>query len=72
MMRKAFDSGYRRLEWKCDSLNANSTKAALRYGFKYEGVMRDAVAYILHQRTRDTTWLSITDAEWNAGLHEGI
>lgn len=38
LMRRVFDElGYRRFEWKCDSLNAPSRAAALRYGFTYEG-----------------------------------
>jgi len=63
MMRRAFDElGYRRYEWKCDSLNAPSRRAALRFGFTYEGLFRQAVVY--KQRTRDTTWFSIVDSEW--------
>lgn len=30
--------GYRRYEWKCNSLNEPSRRAALRLGFQYEGV----------------------------------
>jgi RimJ/RimL family protein N-acetyltransferase len=63
MMRRAFDElGYRRYEWKCDSLNAPSRAAALRYGFTFEGVFRNAI--IVKGRSRDTAWFSITDAEW--------
>jgi RimJ/RimL family protein N-acetyltransferase len=65
MMKRAFDElGYRRYEWKCDSLNAPSRKAALRLGFQYEGLFRQAVVY--RQRNRDTTWFSIIDREWPA------
>jgi RimJ/RimL family protein N-acetyltransferase len=65
MLRRAFDElGYRRYEWKCDSLNAPSRRAASRFGFTYEGLFRQAIVY--KQRTRDTTWYSITDAEWPA------
>ena len=65
MMRRAFDElGYRRYEWKCDSLNAPSRAAALRYGFVYEGIFRQAVVY--KDRNRDTAWYSITDKEWPA------
>ena len=65
MMRRVFDElGYRRYEWKCDSLNAPSRAAALRLGFKYEGLFRQAVVY--KQRNRDTAWFSIIDAEWPA------
>ncbi len=63
MMRRAFDElGYRRYEWKCDSLNAPSRAAALRYGFTFEGIFRQAIVY--KARSRDTAWFSITDAEW--------
>jgi RimJ/RimL family protein N-acetyltransferase len=63
MMRLAFDElGYRRYEWKCDSLNAPSRAAAVRYGFTFEGIFRNAVIY--KGRNRDTAWYSITDHEW--------
>jgi RimJ/RimL family protein N-acetyltransferase len=63
MMRRAFDElGYRRYEWKCDSLNGPSRAAALRLGFQYEGLFRQAVVY--KGRNRDTTWFSIIDGEW--------
>lgn len=63
MMEHAFETlGYRRYEWKCDSLNAASRKAAERYGFNYEGVFRQALVY--KGRNRDTAWFSILDREW--------
>jgi RimJ/RimL family protein N-acetyltransferase len=63
MMARAFDElGYRRYEWKCDSLNAASRAAALRLGFTFEGVFRNATIY--KGRSRDTAWFSITDSEW--------
>jgi RimJ/RimL family protein N-acetyltransferase len=63
MMRRVFDElGYRRYEWKCDSHNAPSRAAALRLGFKYEGLFRQAVVY--KGRNRDTAWFSIIDTEW--------
>lgn len=63
MMTRAFDElGYRRYEWKCDSLNAPSRAAALRLGFTFEGIFRNAV--VVKGRSRDTAWFSITDAEW--------
>ena len=65
MMRRAFDElGYRRYEWKCDSLNAPSRAAALRYGFTFEGIFRQAIVY--RGRSRDTAWFSIVDSEWPA------
>ncbi|MGC1910050.1 MAG: GNAT family protein, partial [Candidatus Dormiibacterota bacterium] len=56
--------GYRRYEWKCDSLNAPSWRAALRLGFTYEGVFRQHM--IIKGRNRDTAWFSILDSEWAA------
>jgi len=65
MMRRAFDElGYRRYEWKCDSLNAPSRAAALRLGFQYEGLFRQAGFY--KKRNRDTAWFSMIDTEWPA------
>jgi RimJ/RimL family protein N-acetyltransferase len=65
MMRRAFDElGYRRYEWKCDSLNAPSLAAAARLGFSFEGIFRQAVVH--KDRNRDTAWLSILDREWPA------
>ncbi len=63
MMARAFDElGYRRYEWKCDSLNAPSRAAALRYGFTFEGIFRHAI--VTKGRSRDTAWFSVTDTEW--------
>jgi RimJ/RimL family protein N-acetyltransferase len=65
MMRRVFDElGYRRYEWKCDALNAPSRTAALRLGFRYEGLFRQATVY--KARNRDTCWFSILDSEWPA------
>ena len=65
MMRHAFeDLGYRRYEWKCDSLNAPSRAAAARLGFQYEGLFRQAI--VTRGRSRDTAWFSIIDSEWPA------
>jgi RimJ/RimL family protein N-acetyltransferase len=62
MMKQAFDLGYRRYEWKCDSLNAPSRAAATRLGFQFEGIWRHATVY--KERTRDTAWHSIINREW--------
>jgi RimJ/RimL family protein N-acetyltransferase len=63
MMRRAFDElGYRRYEWKCNALNAASRAAALRYGFRFEGIFRHAD--VVKGHNRDTAWFSITDREW--------
>ena len=62
MMKTVFDLGYRRYEWKCDALNAASRRAALRLGFSFEGIFRQAIVY--KGRSRDTAWYSIVDREW--------
>ncbi len=63
MSGHAFDDlGYRRLEWKCNALNAPSRRAADRFGFTFEGVFRHHM--VLKGRNRDTAWYSITDDEW--------
>ncbi|HEY2021147.1 GNAT family protein [Paraburkholderia sp.] len=65
LMSEVFDKlGYRRFEWKCDSLNEPSRNAALRYGFTFEGIFRQAIVY--RERNRDTAWFSIIDGEWPA------
>ena len=64
MMQRAVDLGYRRYEWKCDSLNAPSRAAAARLGFSHEGVFRQAIVY--KGRNRDHAWFSIVDGEWPA------
>jgi len=63
MMRRAFDElCYRRCEWKCDTLNAASRKTALRLGFTFEGIFRQALVY--KGRNRDTAWYSVVDKNW--------
>ena len=65
LMRHAFDDlGYRRFEWKCDSLNEPSRRAAARLGFTYEGRFRNHM--VTQGRNRDTDWFSVTDGEWPA------
>ena len=65
LVRHAIDElGYRRFEWKCDSLNEPSRRAAARLGFTYEGRFRNHM--ITQGRNRDTDWFSITDDEWPA------
>ena len=65
MMQRVFDElGYRRYEWKCDALNAPSRAAALRLGFQFEGIFRQATIY--KHRNRDTAWYAITDQDWPA------
>ncbi len=65
LARAIFDDlGYRRFEWKCDSLNAPSQRAAQRFGFSYEGRFRQHM--IVKGRSRDTAWYSMLDTEWPA------
>ncbi|WP_145563568.1 GNAT family N-acetyltransferase [Yersinia aldovae] len=63
LLHYVFDElGYRRCEWKCDSLNEPSNSAASRFGFQYEGQFRQAI--VTKGRNRDTNWYSITDRDW--------
>ncbi|HSI41677.1 MAG TPA: GNAT family N-acetyltransferase [Xanthobacteraceae bacterium] len=63
MARHVFeDLGYRRYEWKCNALNAPSRRAALRYGFSFEGIFRDHM--IIKGRSRDTAWFAMLEGEW--------
>ena len=65
LARYAFETlGYRRYEWKCNSHNAASRRAALRYGFILEGILRQQM--IAKGRNRDTAMFSILDSEWPA------
>ncbi len=65
LARYAFEElGYRRYEWKCNALNAASRRAALRYGFVYEGTFRQHL--IAKGRNRDNAWFSMLDSEWPA------
>ena len=65
MMAHAFDTlGYRRYEWKCNSFNAPSRRAAQRLGFSYEGVFRNHM--VVKGRSRNSAWFAITDADWPA------
>jgi RimJ/RimL family protein N-acetyltransferase len=63
LARYSFDNlGYRRFEWKCDSLNQPSRRAAERFGFVFEGVFRQHM--VIKGRNRDTAWFSMLDGEW--------
>jgi len=64
MMKRAFELGYRRYEWKCHALNAASRAAAQRFGFSYEGIFRQA--RVDKGRNRDTAWYAAIDREWPA------
>jgi RimJ/RimL family protein N-acetyltransferase len=61
----AFDDlGYQRFEWKCNAANAPSRRAALRFGFTFEGLFRQHL--IVKGRNRDTAWYAIIDGDWPA------
>jgi RimJ/RimL family protein N-acetyltransferase len=63
LARYAFEElGNRRYEWKCNALNAPSRRAALRYGFVFEGILRQHT--IAKNRNRDTAYFSMLDSEW--------
>jgi RimJ/RimL family protein N-acetyltransferase/ribosomal protein S18 acetylase RimI-like enzyme len=69
LARRAFEElGYRRLEWKCNALNAASRRAAGRFGFSFEGVFRNH--QVVKGRNRDTAWYAILSEDWPA-IREG-
>jgi RimJ/RimL family protein N-acetyltransferase len=73
MLEHAFALGYRRVEWKCNSLNERSRRAALAMGFRFEGVQESH--YIFKGRNRDTAWYRMLDREWpeaRSGLRRAL
>ena len=70
----SFDTlGYRRFEWKCDAENEPSRKAALRFGFSFEGIFRQHM--VVKGKNRDTAWFAITDGDWpsiKAGMQRWV
>jgi RimJ/RimL family protein N-acetyltransferase len=63
MLCEAFDVlDYRRVEWKCDSLNQRSRRAALRLGFRFEGMFCQHM--IVKGKNRDTAWFAMLDSDW--------
>jgi RimJ/RimL family protein N-acetyltransferase len=61
--RHAFDAlGYRRFEWKCNARNEPSRRAALRFGFAFEGIFRQHM--VTKGQNRDTAWFAMIDADW--------
>jgi RimJ/RimL family protein N-acetyltransferase len=64
MLKHAFGLGYRRVEWKCDTLNERSRRSALRMGFQFEGIQE--YHYIIKGRSRDTAWYRVLDREWDS------
>ena len=58
-----FDTlGYRRFEWKLNNLNEPSHKAALRFGFSFEGIFRQHL--VVKGQNRDTAWYAMIDKNW--------
>ena len=64
MLAHCFDLGYRRVEWKCDSRNERSRRAALRMGFTFEGIQEQHM--IVKDLNRDTAWFRMLEHEWPA------
>jgi len=63
LMQYVFDElSYRRYEWKCNSLNTPSCRAAERFGFTFEGIFRQHM--FIRGKNRDTAWYSMLDSEW--------
>lgn len=66
LMHHAFETlKLRRCEWRCDSENGKSERAALRMGFRREGLLRQHM--MVKGRNRDTTIFSVLDQEWPEG-----
>lgn len=64
LLGHAFALGYHRVVWRCNALNAASMRAALRFGFTFEGTWRGAEIAKGHRR--DTAWFSMLEGEWPA------
>ena len=63
MLRRAFDLGFRRIEFRVDQRNARSQAAMAKLGGVREGVMRqDRITWTGH--VRDTVLFSILRDEW--------
>lgn len=62
--RYAFEAlGYRRFEWKCNNFNEPSKRAALRFGFTFEGIFRQHM--VAKGQNRDTAWFAVIDRDWS-------
>lgn len=71
LARYAFEGlKYRRLEWKCNDLNAPSRRAAARLGFRYEGTFKKHM--VVKGRNRDTAWFSVVEEEWEGGVRRAL
>ncbi len=66
LLKRAFDAGYRRVEFRVDARNARSQAAMAKLGAVREGVMRaDRITWTGH--VRDTILFSILRDEWPTG-----
>lgn len=65
LLAHVFGLGYRRAEWKCNALNEASRRAALSYGFSFEGIQE--AHYIIKDANRDTAWYRMLAHEWQRG-----
>ena len=66
MLRRAFDCGFRRIEFRVDERNGRSQAAMTKLGGVREGVMRaDRITWTGH--VRDTVLFSILKDEWQQG-----
>jgi len=65
---------YQRVEWKCNDRNKPSERAALRLGFRFEGIFRKHM--VVKGRRRDSAWFSVIDDEWvlqgKGGVRRGL
>ena len=57
-----FDTGYRRVEWRCDGHNVRARRAAHSLGFTFEGVMRKH--RIVKSCNCDTVVFAAINSEW--------
>jgi RimJ/RimL family protein N-acetyltransferase len=65
MLRRAFDCGFRRVEFRVDERNKRSQAAMAKLGAVREGVLRaDRITWTGH--VRDTVLFSILKDEWGA------
>ncbi len=63
MASHVFDElGYRRYEWKCHNQNKASKRAAIRFGFAFEGIFRNDM--VVNGDSRDTAWYAMTSEDW--------
>jgi RimJ/RimL family protein N-acetyltransferase len=64
MLRRAFDCGFRRVEFRVDERNTRSQAAMAKLGATREGIMRaDRITWTGH--VRDTVLFSILAEEWS-------